>query len=195
VIRGAARSILVLSYASTVVRRRHGGTFAARHLRHRRGLRRPLGRRRCGRVRRIGRVGREGQDGRRLPQYRLRALESADRRRQARPRPRRRARLRRLGGAGANRFRQGPPPRARRHRRDCAERFEGALQWAGRAGDRRRRDLDAVADYHGVAILETRGASSSRPAPRRRFRRSRGSKRCPTSPTKPCSISPRGRST
>ena len=59
------------------------------YLRHRRGLRRPVGRGRGRRLRRAGRAGREGQAGRRLPQHRLRALEIADRRRQARPRDRR----------------------------------------------------------------------------------------------------------
>ncbi len=52
----------------------------ARHLRHRRRLRRPVGRGRRRRLRRAGGADREGQDGRRLPQLRLRAVEGAARR-------------------------------------------------------------------------------------------------------------------
>ena len=57
-----------------------------RPVRHRRRLGRPFGRGRRGRFRPLRRAHREAQDGRGLPQLRLRALQGADRRRQARPR-------------------------------------------------------------------------------------------------------------
>ncbi len=55
----------------------------SRSLRHRRRLRRPVGRGCGGGARRSGGADREGQDGRRMPQHRLRAFESAARRRPA----------------------------------------------------------------------------------------------------------------
>ena len=98
-------------------RRRHsperlaGGGVAdspdTRHLRDRRRLRRAFGRGRGRRVRRAGGADRKGQDGRRLPQLRLRAVEGAARRRQARAEPRRADAVRHDAAARRDRFRQG----------------------------------------------------------------------------------------
>ena len=142
-----------------------------RHLRHRRRLRRPVGRGRGGRVRRAGGADRERQDGRRVPQLRLRAVEGADRGRQARPRHRRR--LTPFGISGRpvrDRLRQGARACARRDRGDRAERFQGALHRPRRAGDRRRprasRTRDTVAVGDGIEIKARRFviATGSSPA-------------------------------
>ena len=70
---------------------------------------------------------------------------------------------------------------ARRHRGDRAERFQGALHRPRRPGDRRRRALQGQATrcWSATAPRSRRAASSSRPARRRRFRRSRGSTASP----------------
>ena len=84
----------------------------------------------------------KGQDGRRLPQRRLRAVEGADRRGQAR-----RGVARRAAPFGIKpqqpgvEFDQVNDHIHRRDRRDRAERFQGALHRARRAGDRGRGAL------------------------------------------------------
>ncbi len=61
--------------------------------------------------------------------------------------------------AAASRFRQGSPARARRHRRDRAERFEGAVQRPGGAGDRRRGALQESSNRAGRRRHRDQGAA------------------------------------
>ena len=99
---------------------------------------------------------------------------------------------------GRRRFRQGPRPRARRHRRDRAEQFEGAVHRPRGARDRRRRRASRIAETVVVGdgteirarrfVIATGSSPSLPPIPGLETDAA-------TSPTRRCSISPRGRST
>ena len=125
-----------------------------------------------------GGAGRARPAGRRLPQYRLRALQGPHPRRTPRKRDPRGAALRRHRWRARSGFHGGDGPCASGHPRGGAPRQPRALRGAGRRGDRRRRrprgplagadppGRDGAGDHHPPRDHRQRGAPAGAAAAR-----------------------------
>ena len=120
-----------------------------RSLRHRRRRRRSFFRGGGGRAGHAGGADRKRPDGRRMPQHRLRAVESDDCRRPPRRCVSHQRAVRHRGCRSGDRLRRGQRPHPPRHRHDRAQRFQGALHRARRPRDRRRSALYRHPDRRG----------------------------------------------